>query len=80
MVIETVPEEKLLVMDIKEGWEPLCKFLGKPIPSEPFPHVNESDAVKVFGQRLLLKFALVWLAILSIVGMFGVMAFRFWRS
>lgn len=23
------------------GWEPLCKFLGKPIPDQPFPHKND---------------------------------------
>jgi len=25
-----------------EGWEPLCKFLGKPIPEHPFPHANRT--------------------------------------
>jgi len=25
---------------VKEGWEPLCKFLGKDIPEEPFPKKN----------------------------------------
>ena len=28
----TVPKEKLLVFEVKQGWEPLCKFLGLPIP------------------------------------------------
>ena len=27
-----VPKEKLLVYKIGDGWEPLCKFLGKPVP------------------------------------------------
>lgn len=27
-----VPKEKLLIYRIGDGWEPLCKFLGKPIP------------------------------------------------
>ena len=31
-VINTVPKENLLVWNLKDGWEPLCKFLGKPIP------------------------------------------------
>jgi len=31
-----VPPEKLLVYNVKEGWEPLCKFLGAPIPLQPF--------------------------------------------
>ena len=37
-----VPADKLLVFDVKEGWEPLCRFLGVPIPGGiPFPHLNE---------------------------------------
>ncbi len=37
-----VPPERLLVYDVKEGWEPLCAFLGVPVPDEPFPHLNDS--------------------------------------
>ena len=37
-----VPEEDLLVWNLKEGWEPLCSFLGKPIPDEPIPHENRT--------------------------------------
>ena len=36
-VKEVVPEDQLLVWNIKEGWEPLCKFLGKPVPDVPIP-------------------------------------------
>jgi len=35
-----VPAEKLLVYEVKDGWEPLCAFLGIPVPDEPFAHVN----------------------------------------
>jgi hypothetical protein len=42
-VVATVPPPRLLVFDVKEGWEPLCAFLGVPVPmGEPFPHVNDS--------------------------------------
>ena len=42
-VIATVPPERLLVFDVKEGWEPLCAFLEVPVPGgEPFPHVNDA--------------------------------------
>ncbi|MFN8594325.1 MAG: sulfotransferase [Thermomicrobiales bacterium] len=42
-VIETVPAARLLVFDVKQGWDPLCDFLGVPVPAgEPFPHVNDS--------------------------------------
>ena len=40
-VIEIVPQESLLQFDIKDGWHPLCGFLKKPIPQEPFPWLNE---------------------------------------
>jgi hypothetical protein len=36
----TVPEERLLVYSVTEGWEPLCRFLGHPVPEIPFPHAN----------------------------------------
>ncbi|KAJ6537629.1 hypothetical protein B0H19DRAFT_1382382 [Mycena capillaripes] len=39
-----VPEERLLEYRVGEGWEPLCKFLGKPIPEEPFPKTNDTQA------------------------------------
>lgn len=39
-VMERVPAEKLLVYEVKEGWEPLCEFLGVDVPHTPFPHIN----------------------------------------
>eukprot|EP01084_Bolivina_argentea_P256662 432192_1 len=34
---------KLLIMNTSElGWEPLCQFLNKTIPSKPFPFTNKS--------------------------------------
>lgn len=41
----TVPPEKLLVYNVKEGWEPLCAFLGVPVPDgKPFPRLNDRDS------------------------------------
>lgn len=39
-VAAAVPPERLLVFEAGAGWEPLCAFLGRLVPSEPFPHVN----------------------------------------
>jgi hypothetical protein len=42
-VEEAVHPERLLIFDVKQGWEPLCAFLGVPVPAvEPFPHVNDA--------------------------------------
>ncbi len=37
--------DKLLVMNFEkgDGWEKLCKFLGKPIPQQAFPHANKQN-------------------------------------
>jgi hypothetical protein len=44
-VRETIAPNRLLVFDVREGWEPLCAFLGVPVPvDEPFPHVNDTAA------------------------------------
>ena len=37
----TVPPERLLVHEIRQGWEPLCDFLGVPVPADPLPHAND---------------------------------------
>ena len=42
-VIRDVPPERLLVFNVAEGWEPLCRFLGVPVPETPFPRVNSTD-------------------------------------
>lgn len=42
----TVPPERLLVFEAKDGWGPLCKFLGVPEPSTPYPNVNDTAEFK----------------------------------
>ena len=39
-VQKSLPPERLLTMDIGEGWDRLCEFLGLPIPDEPYPLLN----------------------------------------
>lgn len=40
--------DDLLVMNFAEGagWESLCRFLGKEIPTVPFPHVNKAGVLE----------------------------------
>lgn len=44
-VIDGLGPERLLVYSPKEGWEPLCEFLGVPVPDGPFPRVNSRDEI-----------------------------------
>lgn len=41
-----VPPERLLVFDARDGWAPLCAFLGVALPDEPFPHLNEAREMR----------------------------------
>jgi Sulfotransferase domain len=41
-----VPSERLLVFSVDEGWQPLCTFLGLPVPDVAFPNVNDRIAFR----------------------------------
>lgn len=47
-MVRTVPAGKLLVYQVQSGGEPLCTFLGVPMPEAPFPRSNDSAS---FEQR-----------------------------
>lgn len=36
-----VPATQLLVYQVRDGWEPLCAFLGKAVPPDIFPRTND---------------------------------------
>jgi hypothetical protein len=41
-----VPADRLLVFSVDQGWQPLCDFLGLPIPQQDFPKVNDTAQIK----------------------------------
>jgi hypothetical protein len=41
-VIDTIPKERLLVYRPGDGWEPICRFLDRPIPESDFPRLNDT--------------------------------------
>ncbi|XP_076807069.1 uncharacterized protein LOC143450418 [Clavelina lepadiformis] len=83
-VLQNAPKDKLLVYSVKDGWEPLCKFLEVDIPSTPFPRKNvRATLVKEFleehpivskGKREIMISFTVSAILLS----YGV--FRFYKS
>lgn len=38
-----IPASRLLVHTAKDGWEPLCNFLGVPVPATPYPRTNSKE-------------------------------------
>ena len=63
-----VPPERLLVFDVKEGWEPLCRFLGVPVPNKPFPRLNDTVT---FQQRIKNRVRLMGVAAAVVVALIG---------
>ncbi|MDH3740546.1 MAG: sulfotransferase family protein [Hyphomicrobiales bacterium] len=42
-VLAAFPPERLLTYTVGDGWEPLCAFLGKPVPDTSFPRTNSTE-------------------------------------
>jgi hypothetical protein len=40
-VRKAIPADRLLIYQVREGWGPLCGFLGVATPDEPFPRTND---------------------------------------
>lgn len=68
---DIVPKENLLEMELGDGWEPLCNFLGVPVPEVPYPCSNDSEVFQNrhrVGKSLLIQFifAIVFIIAISV--------------
>lgn len=50
-----VPTDRLLTYDVKDGWEPLCTFLGVDIPERPFPRSNDTATYQREQRKLTMR-------------------------
>jgi hypothetical protein len=70
-VRRVVPADRLLVFEVREGWGPLCAFLGVPVPEgKPFPHLNDSVEFRSRiqrGARIVRTVAYTVLAAISLI-------------
>ena len=69
-----VPPEKLLVYNVKQGWKPLCDFLGCEVPTVAFPHENVKGEIAEVplsetrsGRQVILEIQRALIAILSVI-------------
>jgi sulfotransferase family protein len=51
-VRDTIDPARLLVFDVREGWEPLCRFLEVPVPADPFPRLNDTASTQAMIKRM----------------------------
>lgn len=58
MVRGMVPKERLLEWCVDDGWEPLCAFLGKPVPDEAFPLMNTGAGFAGQEKKLAMRYVM----------------------
>jgi hypothetical protein len=46
-VRRTIPADRLLEFEARDGWGPLCAFLGVPAPETAYPSVNSTEEFQV---------------------------------
>lgn len=46
-----IPADRLLVFEVSQGWDPLCEFLGVPVPNKPFPRSNARDEFWTYAEQ-----------------------------
>lgn len=73
-----LPPERLLVFQVKDGWEPLCKFLGVPVPDVSFPRVNDSAQFHKMIKGMTRLAYVPWVAgaVLAVAVLGAYLAFR----
>jgi hypothetical protein len=64
-----VPEDQLVFFAVKDGWEPLCKALGKRVPEGvAFPRINDGEAIERLAKRKVAQGLVRWSIIVATVG------------
>jgi hypothetical protein len=68
---------KVLEFHVRDGWGPLCEFLGKPIPAKPFPWVNRGDFIAQYHYIgfWIRVFYMLWPVLMWLLLGFGVWGF-----
>ena len=54
-IMAAFPPSRLLVYNVKQGWAPLCEFLGDPVPETSFPRLNSRSAFQGDHGKVLFK-------------------------
>ena len=73
-----IPPERLLVLDINEGWEPVCKFLGVKVPDTPFPVKNTT--AEAAGRTAMARIDKILAALPIAAALAGVAIWAFLRA
>lgn len=73
-----VPTDRLLIFSVDQGWEPLCNFLGVPVPAGEFPSVNDRVAFQknIAGVAMAAYGILAVAALVACAALYGALHLR----
>lgn len=52
--------KEVLEFQAEDGWEPLCKFLDRPVPATPFPRTNEKKTMAIIKAVFIVRGLTSW--------------------
>lgn len=58
--------KEVLEFKAEDGWEPLCQFLGMPVPDTPFPRLNEKKTFAIIKAILIAKGLFAWVLLIAV--------------
>jgi hypothetical protein len=71
----SVPTDQLLVYELSQGWEPLCRFLGVLVPAgKPFPRLNDTAEFQARIKRVRLILRVIAFGTLAVIALTGLAA------
>jgi hypothetical protein len=80
-VMAEVPRDRLLVYDVRDGWGPLCEFLGVEVPRDrPFPRLNDRAEMQARMRRVLWVRRFAWGAAAGMIAAAGLFAWLVGRE
>ena len=69
----TARRDQLLVLEVNDGWAPLCSFLNVPVPEHGYPHLNDAAQMRRMIRAVR---ALGWLSLAALLGGLGTLLLR----
>jgi hypothetical protein len=71
--------KELLEWQPQNGWEPICEFLGKPVPDKKFPHLNDKLEIRKVKHFLIARGLAAW-GLLFLVPTVGFWAYSWLKN
>jgi hypothetical protein len=65
-VKKVTPPHKFHMINLKDGWGPLCSLLDTPVPNEDLPRVSDLETIKAVKEQIVQEAKARWLAVMGL--------------